>query len=443
MNRVVFAFMLAWSAGAAEPVTISPDQIVSNTLAYSLRLKVLDKDVAAAGAKVDQARAQELPLFSADARASQYTGLEDMYLGPFFHLPAIETRSGVGVGISQPLFTGGRLKNQKEGARQQQAAARHERQSASGDLALQALTAYWNWSKAVYAGEFLQAALARMEAHAVDMRNLHEAGLATDNDSLSTDVLLERTRLRFEEARRRVEVAQARIVFLTGQPLATNSLPEKTAAAVPPPRSEDLLLQAAQTNRPERAARQNDVQVAEAQVRVTRADYYPQVSLFARYEDARPNLNNIPPLDKWQDDAYAGVALSWNIFDWGLRKARVAEAKARSDQARLRLGQTEDQIVLEVREARINVQDVRQRLEVSQRAFRSAQRNLEAATDLWKGGLSRHSDVLDALSQLTDTEYEVTTARADLALAQAALDHAVGQLGTGKPAKPPERSAAP
>ena len=295
MNRVVFAFMLAWSAGAAEPVTVSPDQIVSNALAYSLRLKVLDKDVAAAGAKVDQARAQELPLFSADARASQYTGLEDMYLGPFFHLPAIETRSGVGVSVSQPLFTGGRLTSQKEGARQQQAAARHERQSASGDLALQALTAYWNWSKAVYAGEFLQAALARMEAHAVDMRNLHEAGLATDNDSLSTDVLLERTRLRFEEARRRVEVAQARIVFLTGQPLATNSLPEKTAAAVPPSRSEDLLLQAAQTNRPERAARQSDVQVAEAQVRVTRADYYPQVSLFARYEDARPNLNNIPP----------------------------------------------------------------------------------------------------------------------------------------------------
>ena len=223
-----------------------------------------------------------------------------------------------------------------------------------------------------------------------------------------------------------------RIIFLTGQPLAANCQPEKTAATVPPPPAEEVLLQAAQTGRPEHAARQSEVQAAEAQVKVTRADYYPQVSLVARYEEGRPNLNNIPPVDKWQDDAYAGVAVSWNLFDWGLRKGRVAEAKARSEQARLRLGETDDLIVLEVREARINVQDVRQRLEVAERAQRSAQRNLEAATDLWQNGLNRHSDVLDALGQLTDTEYEVTTARADLALAQAALDHAVGRLGTGK-----------
>ena len=443
MKRVLLAFLLVWNLRAAEPSLISPDQVVSNALAYSRRLKVLDQDVVAAGAKVDQTRAQELPLLSADARASQYTGLEAMDLGPFFHIPAIETRSGAGVSVSQPLFTGGRLQSQKESARQQQAVARHERQGATGDVALQALTAYWNWSKAVYAGESLQAAVTRMEAHALDMRNLHEAGLATDNDSLSTDVLLDRTRLRFEEAHRRVEVAQARITFLTGQSLGTNRLPAKTAATPPPLPAEEILLQTAQTNRPERAARESEIQAAEAQIKATRADYYPQVSLVARYEEGRPNLNNIPPLDKWQDDAYVGVALSWNLFDWGLRKGRVAEAKARSDQARLRLDQTDDEIILEVREARINVQDVQQRLEVSQRAFRSAQRNLEAATDLWQNGLSRHSDVLDALAQLTDTEYEVTVARADLALAQAALDHAVGRLGKAKKPNSLGHSTAP
>lgn len=431
LSHLLFVCLLADACGdlAAEPILITPRQVISNALIHSRQLRVLDSEVVAAGAKLDQARAQALPVLSAEARATQYTGLEEMRFGPLFTIPAIETRSGAGLVINQPAYTGGRLKSQRESAVRQKDAARHERQGAAADVALQALNAYWNWSKAFYAGASLEAAVARMEAHARDMHSLHENGLATDNDSLATDVLLDKTRLRFSEARRRIEVAQARIAFLTGlapSPLHQPEKPLAAAASLPP--AEEALLETARTHRSERAARQSEIQAAEAQVKATRADYYPQVSLTARYEQARPNLNNLPPADKWQDDAYAGVAVSWSLFDWGLRKAKVAEAKAKAQQVRLRADQTDDQITLEVREARINVQDARQRLEVAERTLRSAQRNLQAATDLWHNGLNRHSDVLDAHAQLTDSEYEVTTARADLELARASLEHAVGQL---------------
>jgi outer membrane protein TolC len=63
---------------------------------------------------------------------------------------------------------------------------------------------------------------------------------------------------------------------------------------------------------------------------------------------------------------------------------------------------------------------------VAQRVETSARRNLAAATDLWRNGLARHADVLDAHAQLTDAQYALMAARADLELALAALDHATG-----------------
>ena len=150
------------------------------------------------------------------------------------------------------------------------------------------------------------------------------------------------------------------------------------------------------------------------------------MSLIARYEVANPNQYFFPPRAEWNHDAFAGIAVSWNIFDWGLTRAKAAEAQGRANQARLRSELVDDQIALEVREARISAQDAAARLGVAERAARSAQRNVQAATDLWQNGLARHAEVLDAHAQLTDAEYEIIAARAAVALAQAAIEHAIG-----------------
>jgi len=164
-------------------------------------------------------------------------------------------------------------------------------------------------------------------------------------------------------------------------------------------------------------------------VKATRAAYFPQVSLQARYEQARPNLLNIPPEDRWAGDAFVGVLLNWSVFDFGLTKARVREAEARLAQAELLAAEQEERVVLDVRDARIAVLDAVDRLEVATRVTRSAERNLRAATDLWKNGMARHADVLDAHAQLTDAEHQVVSARADVIIARAAVDRATGLLG--------------
>jgi outer membrane protein len=429
---LVLGLMLHSAAGpAAEALLVYPAQIVSNTLVHSPALQSSEKEIETMQARERQAKAQRLPQLTGDARASHYAGLEDWIFGPTQIIPAIENRYGAGVQLSQPAYTGGRLKAQRQSARFQKEAAEQTRRSHAADLTWQALSAYWNWSKAYYSLEALTAAVTRMEGHAQDMNNLLQAGLATENEKLATDVLLDQTRLRLEETKRRVEVFLARIAFLTGQAIPEGSVPARAVepAAAPLP-AEPVLLATARTNRAELAASQAEVKSAEEAIRTSRSDFYPQISLLARYESARPNLLNIPPNDEWVDDGFVGAVMSWNLFDWGLTRAKVAEARARAEQTRLQHEQTGEEIDLQVQEARINVADARERVVVAERAQASAQSNLRVATDNWHNGLARHSDVLDAHAQLTSAQSDAIAARADLVLALAALEHAIGQMHT-------------
>jgi outer membrane protein len=420
------AILLVCPCFGQTPSVIPPDQIVSQTLEHSYQLKVSAQDVSVFDAKQKQAKAQALPTLDAKAQATRYEGLEDSSLGPQTTIEAVETRYSASIGITQPVYTGGRISNQKRGALFQKSAAEQTLHATKSDTILSALTTYWNWSKAYYLVQSLQSAVDRTEAHAVDMRNQHAAGLVTDNDLLATEVQLDQTRLFLEEAKNRVAITRAHIEFLTGNPLSESAVPEKAVVPAGMANTDTNVV----VNRPEKAARTFDVKASDAQVRSTKSDFYPQVSLVARYEQANPNPLDFPPTDEWNDDAFAGVILSWNLLDWGLTRAKAAEASARAEQARLRLNQVEEQISLEVQEARINLQDAVSRIAVAQRAESSAQRNVEAATDLWKNGLARHSDVLDALARLTDAQYQLNAAQVDVVLAQAQLNHATGRLGS-------------
>ncbi len=425
----IFLLIAALAADADGPVLIGPDQIVREAMDHSLSLQSADQDVKAAAARQSQARAQGLPSVDVDARATRYNGLEDAVLGPEMVIPAVDDRYGASIGVRQALYTGGRITQQKASAQYSRRAAEESRRGTESEVILQSFTAYWNWSKAFSFMESLRAAVARMEAHDADMKHLLAAGMATDNDALATEVLLEQTRLRFEEAQRRVDVAKARVAFLTGRELPAAAVPQQADGAmavnVPP---ESALVDMAGTNRAEILSGQLSAKSAAAQADVARAELYPQITLSARYEHARPNLMDFPLAEEWNDDVFAGVVLTWSLFDFGLTRDRAREAAARAEQARLQLCQTEERVVLEVREARADLQDAVSRRTVAARAEQSALRNLERSTDLWKNGLARHSDVLDAHAQLTDTQNEQIAAAADVMLSQANLAYAVGRL---------------
>lgn len=432
------------SAGG-DAVTIGSERVVRAAITNNALIGLSDQEFLALQARRRQVVAQGLPSIDLECRAGRYQGLEDVVLGQIT-IPAVENRYSASASLMQPLYTGGRLVSLRRGAGLQEKASASVRDGVRADVVLQTLAAYWGWAKAVQALDVVSAAVGRTTAHAADVRNMHQAGIVTDNEMLATDVLVDRIRLALEQTQRQVEHARAQLSFLTGMNLDSNSIPERVTASgggeIP---DENSLIDTASRNRPEREARDLEASATKELAKAARGAFYPQVYLTARYEQANPNLLYIPPMEKWNGDGFVGISVSWNLFDWGLTRAKSDEADARVVQAQLRLRYQEEQIALEVKDSRIALRDALERIELSARVLKSSERNLETATDLWKNGVTRHSDVLDAHSKLTEAQYESVVAQADVALARASLAHAVGQtvLPVAAPRKEKAGAAGP
>jgi outer membrane protein TolC len=423
------AAFAAPSRGGDAPPVVRPEAVVNAALQYSPAVRLAAGQVGVAEARRRQARGAMLPQVDARLQAATYRGIEPFVMNGVTVVDAIEDRAGWSAGVTVPVFTGGRLDAMRRSAEFARAAAGESRAGVESDVALQGLTAFWTWSKAYHGQAAVESAVVRMETHAVDIRNRRTAGLATEHEALATEVALDQMRLRMGTARRNVNQARAWIAYLTGAEPATNAVPLRAGSegGAGVPSEADAL--AAAAVRPELAARRADLSACEAMAAANRAERLPQVLVTARYEQGRPNMMNIPPKDEWQDDRFIAASVSWTLFDWGVLRAKEAEAHARCLQARARLAQAEAAVAYEVRDARIRLQEALERAGVAERAEESARKSLKAVTDLWQGGLARHAEVLDAHTQLAESENQVLAARADAALAKAALEHATGATG--------------
>lgn len=408
-------------------VTLTPHDVIVRALAHSPVLRDADEDIRAATWRRRQAEAQGHPVLDVRADAAFYEGIANASLGPGLTLPEIDNRYAASAGITLPLLTGGRVPALRDSATWLQNAARHTHQFTRDEIAWQATVAYWTWARAYRQADAARAAVTRMEAHAADLTALRKAGLATENDRLSAVVQLDQTRLKLTETRRQTDQALADVALLTGPALPPDGEPlvPETDTGAPLPELSSALDQAL-TNRAELAAARDKLQAARRQIAVVRADDRPQVALAARYEEGRPNAVDFPPTDTWQDDAFIGATVRWNIWDGGLGRAKAGEARAHAAQAALAVEQAADRIEWQVKTARINLASALDRVTVARHAAESASLNLKTATDLWKNGLARHSDVLEAEARLTESEFETIAALTDVELSKAQLRHAIG-----------------
>ncbi len=418
-----------WSCLPADTAVLTPDDAVKLALAHSPSLKSHDQDLLAAASRRLQAESGLRPQLDARAQAFHFEGLENQALGPV-SIPVIDNQFTASVGITQPLYTGGRATQQKLSARLGEEATRQSLTSSVADMTLQTLMAYWSWSKALEQSEALQMAVTRMKALAADTVNLEKAGLATDNDRLAVEVSLDQTQLQLDDANQQAELNRIELSRLTGRDWGETETPQQPVlkpgnlTVIP---LEECLRQSF-SNRADLVALRLSARAGAALVEAARAESRPQLALVARYEQGRPNPRDFPPDDQWRDDAVIGAVVTWTLFDGGLTRGRTGEAQARATREALLLQAAEESVVSQVRTAHMTLHHALKRLETTRHAETGARRNLDVATDLLKHGMTRHSDVLEAQSKLTHTTARRIAAEADILLAQAALKHATGGL---------------
>ena len=422
----IASVVLMAPAAGAEPLRLTVDEAVAGALAASDRVAALDAVEAAATAQSRAARAARLP--EVEARAG-YTRLSDV---PELSLPTgdvifpnIPNSYVTRLEAQVPVYAGGRIDGAIEAAHQEQQAAAADVGGARATLAFRARAVYWDLVTALEQERVARQAIAAYDKHLADARNREQVGLAARSEVLAIDVEQRRAELARLWAEQRVRLGQARIADLCGLDPGTEVEPVEPLDDGAPAGA-DGGTSGVVANRPEITALSARAAAAQASTQVARAALRPQIVASAGYDLSRPNRRLLPLADSWDDSWDVGLALRINVFDGGRRRAAVARAEALADAAARALADGRRSVLLEVTEARLELDTARAAVPVARSAVESAAESRRVSADRYGEGVAPSSELLDAETVELRVALELLQARARVRVAEAALARALG-----------------
>ncbi|HOX42973.1 MAG TPA: TolC family protein [Myxococcota bacterium] len=445
---------LPWTLAAGETKRLTLEEAVSLALAQSPRMRSAQAEIDAADAVRKQARAHFGPILQFETRAlwfseppslggggmtpEQLAALQalagsdpfDNAMIQFFQdLPSMFESKDYDVTVTarivQPLsqlyavYVGYRAGDLGVEV------ASVARQRRRDELAYQVTEGCLRLLQAQAGVQALEEATRTVEAHVAQARSFVEVGLIGKQDLLQAEVRLAEIRGQLLKVRHGVSLAGAALAMMLG-------LPAGTAVEVVAPGfgfgpEEKLGVEMAQamalTRRPELQEIALRLEQAEYGRKLAISGFIPQLSALAMYQYNEGSLMAPPP---WT----LGLALSWDVWEWGATYYKVEEADAHLAMAQAGREEAERGILLDVERAWMGTREAKELIGVTGSALAHAEEQLRIEQDRYAQHVNTSTDVLDAQTRLTRARVESESARYDYLIAVAALEKAIGSLGT-------------
>jgi outer membrane protein TolC len=250
------------------------------------------------------------------------------------------------------------------------------------------------------------------------------AGVLTKADVLRAQTAVKNAEQQTILAHTQAEIAHANLFALLGlPPQARVELvePESLLAAAkrPPPPAEDARARA-DIARPELAQARKQAQSAEQRQRARLYALLPEVDLEGAYQHTTGQV--FFPVDQ----AFIGVAATWNIWAWGANYYAEQAAAAQAEAAQRDLTQRTRDVGAEVDSRLAQTQAATAAISVAEQAIRSAEEAYRVTRAQLDAGAATTTDLLDSQSALTQARLSLARARYEQAIANVQLQRAMG-----------------
>jgi outer membrane protein len=394
---------------------ISLQEAIAVALREQPQMALADASVRAAAGRTRQS----LPTVSV---GSQYTQTGPARGGGTGAVGSTFTTGGYTTNFSgrQLLYDFGRTPAEIAQARAQQSSARQGLAQTRQDIVEQVKQSYYQLLQNEQLVDVQKRNLADQQAHLDLTQALLDAGKAPRSDVVKAQTSVASAVLQVTTAQTDEAIARVNLNVAMGVDARTPTTVEETEAAPPALPEPAALVEQALASRPAVAQSRANVNAAEQAARAAQRGNRP-----ALYASANYGLSGatFPP---GRESYSYGVSVQWSVFDAGLTRGRLEEARASLLSAQADLRQLEQQVTSEVTQAYLNVQSAEQMVTEAGAEVTNAVENVGLATGRYQAGVALYIEVTDAQTELLAARINEVNARYALSAARAALQRALG-----------------
>jgi outer membrane protein len=392
-------------------------------LATNENIKIAEEGVVQADSRIDQARSYLFPRLTGNAGNTWYNKTLPPSGGDFLFQPLEQLQASLV--LTQPLYTGGRTFAAFRTASTFFEMSRKQLTTAQQDMLLNVAAAYFEVLKAQKLVEVSRASLSRMEQYKKVTERVASTRRSKANisDLLRAKTLVSQAAISVVTAQDRLKIARRKLSLLT-------RLPEDAVVVEPPAQTQstenlERLKALSLENRDDYAGARLNQKVAEENVTIVKGAHRPQIYAEGgvQYQDSRPTMI--------MDETvyYGGIRLQVPIFEGGLMKAEVSEARSKFRQAEYVTELLRRNIEMDMYESYVNLETVTSVLESTRLQYADAKENFDTVTYLFTEGLASSLTVIDAQQALFLAEREFVNVTYDRQVAILRLWKSIGLLG--------------
>ena len=327
--------------------------------------------------------------------------------------------------LSQPLFTGGLNLANYRSAKLGVDLSKTSLETVKRDLVLQVRVGYFTILRAEKFLAVAEQQVKQFEAQLEVTKAFFEVGIVAKNDVLLAEVNLANARQSLVRATNDVAVAKAAFNILLRREVNTTFEVVDILAYKAFLLSFEQSLEEALQLRPEVKAAQLTIDQAKENVKMARSEFFPRISLAGNYSRFSDELE----LGRFKDERWTVQALAtFTLWNWGNTCFKVGENKVKVTQAEDSKNQLIDSIVLEVKDDYLNMQVAEKNIGVAEKAIEQAEENLRMNEERYKYQVATQTDVINAVTLLTQARVNYYGALSDFNVAKAKLDRAMGRM---------------
>lgn len=331
------------------------------------------------------------------------------------------------VDFTQPIYYGGKIKYGISQADMERELARLQTLTDKADIKLLLLEQYLNLFVFYKQSLVLNRKIEESEQRLKDIRRMKAEGIITNNDVLRSEMQLTNDRLSLTETENNIHIVSQQLDILLGLDERLLLIPDTTLLnRIYVTADYDDYVNRAILSDPSMLLLKKQTELAENNVRLTKAEHLPHLSFTASNTLARPVSRTLA--DMYNNSWNIGLSFSYPISALYRNKHKMTEAKQNVKLMQNAEEQKQQDIRMNVQEVLLKHQEATERVEALKLSVKQAEENYRIMRNRYMNQLAILTDLLDADNLRLNAELQLTSARTQVIYTYYELQRAIGAL---------------